>query len=161
MEKISKISLKMCDALPAKKSLKPGEAFAVLRVFGVASKHETATTSSGDAEKLKGTFEAITLATGKHFAANAAFLPQEATDALADAIAAIQGSVEFSFELGVTHTDKGNLGYLYTIKSLREMAPQDPLRALREHASLGLTGVGKPSDSSTEDKPVSKRGRKK
>lgn len=159
-ELLAKLSLKGMGAQPKARSLKEGDKFAIAAIYGSASRHDVATSTFGDSVRFMGDFEGVTIATGQRYRSGKAFLPGIVEDILADAINGLdeskgQTSVEFAFEIGVEYSEKGNMGYQYTVKPLVKLAQSDALAHLRETVGNALKALPAP-----EPQEKGKPGRK-
>lgn len=146
---LSKLSLKGMKAQPPKHSLKEGEAFPIATFIGTARAHETVDSPYGDSTRILGNFEGINLRTGEVFRANKAFLPEVIESILVEGIDTLdpddpKASIEFALEIGVQHSEKGNMGYAYTVKPLVPLKENDSLGHLRAHAEAVLKALPAP-----------------
>jgi len=154
---VSKISLKSIGATPAKNSVEAGKPVTLAAIYGTVHKHETVTTTFGDSERFVGNVEAINIATGDTYRSGKMFVPSIVEELLAAAVDSVEdGSVEFALEIGAEHSEKGNMGYAYTVKPLRKMAEADSLAHLRAEVADKLAALPAP-----EAKPETSKGAKK
>lgn len=155
---VSKISLKSIGAAPAKGSVQPGKPVTLAAIYGSASRHESVTTTFGDSTRFVGNFEAVNAADGEIFRSGKMFLPSIVEELLRDAVDAVgEGSVEFALEIGAEHSEKGNMGYAYTVRPLRKMAESDSLAHLRAEVAEKMKALPAPAaKADTEKKGRSK-----
>jgi hypothetical protein len=132
---LSKITVAAIGAQPKAKSLKEGEAFSVCVIMGEATKSTVAQSNYGDFLKFNGNFVGVNMRTGERFRSAALILPQLVEHVLDTAITEAGGPVEFALEIGVKYSEKGNTGYVYTIKPLLEPSETDPMERLLSKVS--------------------------
>jgi hypothetical protein len=132
---LGKITVAAIDAQPKAKSLKEGEAYSVAVIMGEAASHSVAQSNYGEFTKFKGNFAAVNMRTGERFRSANLILPQIVEHVLSSAIDEAEGSVQFALEIGVKYSEKGNTGYVYTIKPLLEPSDSDPLKQLEDKVS--------------------------
>lgn len=150
---VSKISLKSIGATPAKGSVEAGKPITIAALYGAVHKHETVTTTFGESERFIGNIEAVNAATGEVFRSGKMFVPSIVEELLAAAVDSIDdGSVEFALEIGAEHSEKGNMGFAYTVKPLRKMAEADSLAHLRAEVANKLKTLPAPSASEKQAK---------
>lgn len=156
---IAKLSLKAMGATPSKGSLEPGKPVVLAAIYGVANKSEIITTNFGESTRFSGNFEGVNAQTGEIFRSGKAFLPAIVESMLEEAVASVEdGGVEFAFEIGAEHSEKGNMGYAYTVRPLRKMAESDSLSHLRDEVKSHLHALPAPDHS---EKPAEKNAKKK
>lgn len=141
MEYLKKMSAATISAIPkGYKDMANGEVVDIFDVIGLAEGIETGTGSMGDWTAFEGVFQAAKLADGKKYRSKKLFLPDTATDMLADAVNGAEGGkVEFAFRIGIRRVIKKNAqgdetgaGYEYTVTPLIEMdEASDPLASLQ------------------------------
>lgn len=143
---VSKLSLKSLKAQPAKNALAPGETRDVAMIYGRTNKCEIVPTGFGDSTRFSGSFEGVNLATGEKQKSARAFLPGIVEDLLAEAVAGLdEGAfVDFGFIVGVQHSEKGNMGYAYTVRPVVELKESDELGHLRNLAENELRALPAP-----------------
>lgn len=111
-----------------------GELVALFQVVGIAVTIKTGTSTYGDWQSFKGTFEATNLLTGEVFRAGELFLPEVAENMLVGPVTQ-HGEVQFGFEIGARSVkDRTNdqiVKYEFTCKPLLDTAENDPLEALK------------------------------
>lgn len=127
---LSKLSLKGLKAQPLKNSVKDGAPFAIAYLYGHANKHNIITTPFGDSVRFVGSFKGVNATTGEAYRSGKLFMPSIIEEMVADAIDNSDGPVEFAFEIGVEYSEKGNMGYAYTVKPLVEIKESEPLQRL-------------------------------
>lgn len=101
------------------------------RILGQARKATIGTSNFGDYFEFSGEFRA-TDALGNEYAAPKAFLQSPVDEMLYAELEASKGQpVEFGFDVFVSFDPKeGSRGYMYSVQTLKEVAPSDPLAAL-------------------------------
>jgi hypothetical protein len=111
-----------------------GELVALFSVVGIANTIKTGTSTYGDWQSFKGTFEATNLLTGEVFRAGELFLPEVAENMLTGPVTQ-HGEVKFGFEIGARSVkDRTNdqiVKYEFTCKPLLDTAENDPIAALK------------------------------
>lgn len=142
----------------------PGPVF-LYRILGQARKSTVGKSNFGDYFEFHGEFRA-TDAEGMNYAAPKAFLQSPVDEMLATELAAANGQpVEFGFDVFVTFDPKeGSRGYIYSVQTLKEVAPSDPLAALaasvkplelpKAQPQLALDA---PTNADEEPKPSAKK----
>lgn len=169
MEYLKKMSAATISAIPkGYKDMENGDTAELFDVIGLAEGIETGTGSMGDWTAFEGTFQATKLADGKKYRSKKLFLPDTATDMLADAVDGAEGGkVEFAFRIGIRRVVKKNAqgdetgaGYEYTVTPLVEMdEASDPLAAL-QNKLMALPAPTK-AETETETETPKKSGIKK
>lgn len=143
---VAKISLKSIGATPTKGSVEAGKPITIAALYGTVHKHETVTTTFGESERFVGNIEAVNAITGEVFRSGKMFVPSVVEELLASAVDSIDdGSVEFALEIGAEHSEKGNMGFAYTVKPLRKMAEADSLAHLRAEVADKLKALPAPA----------------
>lgn len=109
----------------------------LLVLMGFVKSSEIKTTTFGDSTGFHGDFKAINVETGEEFRSGTCYLPDVASDLLANALAASNGAVvEFGFKvsiIGVKSKIDGEANkYEYRCKPLMEASENDPLAALED-----------------------------
>jgi len=100
------------------------------RVYGMATGVKTGSTQFGDWTGLTGQFEAVNLETGEISVSPVCILPEPMNSLLFSRVQAGE-SVQFAYEIGVEHSEKGSTGYAYTTKPIVKETQNDPLAELR------------------------------
>ena len=157
---VTKISLKSIGAAPAKNSVEKDKPVTLAAIYGTANRHESVTTTFGDSTRFIGNFEAVNAENGQVYRSGKMFLPQIVEELLRDAVDAVEnGSVEFALEIGAEHSEKGNMGYAYTVRPLRKMAESDALAHLRAEVAEKLKALPAPQNPPADNakgKPAKK-----
>lgn len=152
---IAKLSLKAMSATPNKGAIEPGKPVILAAIYGVANKSEVITTNFGESTRFTGNFEGLNVATGEVFRSGKAFLPSIVESLLEEAVNSTDDAgIEFAFEIGAEHSEKGNMGYAYTVRPLRKMAESDSLSHLRSEVQTHLKSLPAPEESKA---PTSKK----
>lgn len=112
-----------------------GQSVDLLRVVGFATGTVVGESNFGPWLAFKGTFSATRLDTGEIFRSGKLFLPDTASDLLAGMVQSSDGAVEFAFDIGVKRDDEAQIGYVYTVKPLLEIAENDPVAMLMARLS--------------------------
>lgn len=139
MKILKKITLKDLNNLKAGvlKAAVAGNAepIFVARIIGLVRGLESVPTAYGAALKFKGEFQAFGM-DGEEARGVVAYVPSPFDEMLAAQVREIQGedgnakvAVEFGLDVFAVE-DKGETGYKYVVKPLKEAAPSDPLKAL-------------------------------
>lgn len=143
---LPKLSLKGMKAQPAKNSVEVNKPFDIATIYGIAQKAESVTTTFGDSTRFSGSFKGANLTTGETFRSGKVFLPGIVEEMLADAVAdAPDGGVEFAFVIGVEHSDKGSMGYAYTVRPLTKIKESDALAHLDSLVESSLKALPAPT----------------
>lgn len=143
---LPKLSLKGMKAQPAKNSVEADKPFDIATIYGIAQKAESITTTFGDSVRFAGSFKGCNLVTGETFRSGKVFLPGIVEEMLADAVAdAPDGGVEFAFVIGVEHSEKGSMGYAYTVRPLTKIKESDALAHLDSLVESSLKALPAPA----------------
>lgn len=119
-----------------KKITKPkdGKPVDLFIVYGTARDTRSGESNYGPWTSLLGTFEIVRLEDGVMFQSAELFLPEPVNGMIISALKAagddVKKAVDFAFRIGIKPSE-ATVGYEYTVKSLRELAPSDALAALR------------------------------
>ena len=149
-----------------------GDMLPLFDVVGIAESVETGNTSLGEWMAFGGTFQATACQPDKDgvlqmYRSKKLFLPDVATDAIADALASSEGGkVEFALQIGFKRNIKldaqGNeigAGYEYTMKPLIEIdTASDPLAHLNSKVKALAAPVVKVDNEA--EKHAAKNGKK-
>lgn len=155
---VSKLSLKALKAQPAKNSIEPGKPRDIAHIYGRTNKCETVTSNFGDSTRFSGAFEGVNLATGERFKSSRTFLPNIVEDLLAEAVSGLdEGAfLDFAFVIGVEHSEKGSMGYAYTVRPLVDLKESDELSALRDVSANELRALPAPAAAEAPAKKAKK-----
>lgn len=152
---VSKLSMKGIGAQPPRHSIAEGEHKIIAVIYGHAHKHDVVTTTFGDSVRFHGAFKALNSSTGEYYSAGKCFLPDVVTELLVNAIDNMPESatsVEFALEIGVEYSEKGNTGYVYTVRPLVELKESEPLLALEQVVLANMKALPAPEEKA--EKPA-------
>lgn len=148
---VSKLSLKSLKAQPPKNSLKEGEAHDIAVIYGIAGKAEAVQTSFGDSTRFVGDFKGKNLATGEVQRSTKTFLPGIVEEMLAQAVEEHEGAnVEFGFVIGVEFSEKGSMGYAYTVRPVTAVKESDALKHLEDSVEAKLKALPAPAPAAVD-----------
>lgn len=158
---VSKLSLKALNAQPGKNSVKEGEAYDIAHLYGRTNKCETISTNYGDSTRFSGAFEGVNLKTQERAKSSRVFMPSVVEDLLAEAVAGLdEGALlDFAFVIGVEYSEKGSMGYAYTVRPLIELKESDELSVLRGVSDAELKAL--PAPKQDDATPAKTKGAKK
>lgn len=158
---VSKLSLKSLKAQPPKASLAEGDAYDIAVIYGIAGKAEAVQTSFGDSTRFVGDFKGKNIATGEVQRSSKVFLPGIVEEMLANAIEEADGAnIEFGFIVGVEFSEKGSMGYAYTVKPVMQVKESDALKHLEDSVEAKLKALPAPAKAE-HAAPVDKGSKKK
>jgi hypothetical protein len=144
MERLNKITVaNVCGKIERSSVTEP---YALMRVLALVSSMKEEETQYGPYMDFRGRFEATNLETGEVVESSRLIVPSIVEDLLAADVAALQneggGNVLARFEIGVKPSDRGSLGYQYTLKV--EQAADENSR-VDHFAALRLDGETAPA----------------
>lgn len=110
-------------------------------VMGYAKTSEIKKTTFGDSVGFHGDFKGINVDTGEEFRSGTCYLPDVASDLLANALDSTDGAVEFGFTIGIVgvagRTPEEATKYEYRCAPMMEVSENDPMVLLEARLKQG------------------------
>lgn len=157
---VSKLSLKALKAQPPKNSVEDGKPYDIATIYGIASRAESVQTTFGDSTRFVGDFKGANIQTGESCRSTKVFLPGIVEEMLTQAIEESEGAnIEFAFIVGVEYSEKGSMGYAYTVRPVTQVKESNALAHLEEQVNAKLKAL--PAPAKNENTAVDKGGKKK
>lgn len=156
---LAKLSLKGMKATPAKGTLQPGDSRDIAVIYGQTTKSEVVTTTFGDSVRFSGNFKGRNIATGDEYRSARCFVPGIIEDMLSDAVADADGApVEFAIVIGAEYSEKGNMGYAFTVRPLTPIKESSVLEHLDSVVNNALKSL--PAPDKAEPEPHATNGKR-